>query len=180
MDSDGNSFQQKLPQLWRTYSRKLYYFTRQLTGAEHEDCEDIVQQVFIRLMKNGRRYSTDRDPRALIYTVTRNLCRDYSRKKRRWKQIVHENRIDSGQIPEAADRGPGVEESVIRSDAESAVGSLIESLDTEDRILVYLRFYEEMKYSEIAGVLKKPEGTVKYRIFELRKKLRPQLEEYYA
>ncbi len=180
LDTSENSFQQKLPGLWRTYSKRLYYFSRQLTGAGHEDCEDIVQQAFIRLIKSGRRYSAGKDPKALLFTIVRNLCRDYSRKKRRWRQILHENRPAPEFDHEPADVKTGVEASVLRADAESAVGRIMESLDAEDRILVYLRFYEGMKYSEIAGIIKSPPGTVKYRIFELKKKLRPELEEYYA
>ena len=54
----------------------------------------------------------------------------------------------------------------------------IDSLEKEDRIVIVLRYYEDMKLEDIAVILDEKLSTVKSRLYRSMKKLKMQLEPY--
>lgn len=52
----------------------------------------------------------------------------------------------------------------------------LRALPTEDRLLIGLRYEEDLAQPRIAGLLQMPEGTIKVRLHRIRKRLAPELE----
>ena len=178
MQNPRQVFLDTLPEIRQDYGRKLFFFLQQLTGARRVDCEDMVQEVYFRLVKNAHKFNIAYSLATWLYTIARNIGRDYTRKRRRWNLLLKHENGDSSSENEWVDRSAGTEDCVLREDARRAVRAVLDGLGEDDRVLLFLRFYEDFKYEDIARIIKKPLGTVKYRFHLLKKELRPRLEAY--
>ena len=77
------------------------------------------------------------------------------------------------QLP-AGERSP--EEQIISGEETRQIRKAVGRLPEKYRLPVLLFYMEDLKLSEISGVLKVPEGTVKSRLFKAKKLLRKELE----
>ena len=151
--------------LWRKWYPRLAAYIRCSFPSLGEEAEDVVQDCFLRLMQVRLRD----DPAPLFYRTTRNLCIDRLRKKK--PLPLAEEAIS---IPD--ERSGTAEERMIAEETRSDVDRAMQSLTAADRELCFLRFYEDMKVREIAAMLGKPEGTVKFGLYRAREALRIALE----
>jgi RNA polymerase sigma-70 factor (ECF subfamily) len=160
---------QAFEHLYDRYWSKLVWFARGFLKDE-EKAQDIIQDVFIKiierpaLFESGKRFST------WVYTVTANQCKNQIRNESNRSRIVGqiENEIRPGE-PEI-----NIDRKALRRRLDEAVITLNE---TEKRIY-FLRFEQEAQVKEIASILGMPEGTVKSAIFYLLKKIAVQLKDY--
>jgi RNA polymerase sigma-70 factor, ECF subfamily len=180
-----NSEAGRIEKIWTEYSAGLYFFSKQLTGSIHEECEDIVQKAFVRFLDHSAGYANSRKARTLLYTIVRNLCLDFLRKRKRWDRITMPDPAGGASaeteqaIESVADTCGTVETDLLRKEKITGIRKAVDSLHPENKALVYLRFHEELTYREIARILGKPAGTLKYRFHELKKQLHALLEDYY-
>ncbi|WLR61806.1 RNA polymerase sigma factor [Guptibacillus hwajinpoensis] len=79
-------------------------------------------------------------------------------------------------IPDQADREPSVVELFERQESRVEFLKQLDTLSETQREIVYLRFYQELKYQEIAEALELPLGTVKSNLFHALKKLKASIE----
>jgi len=63
--------------------------------------------------------------------------------------------------------------------ARNMIRSALFDLPPRDRNIAFLWYYEEFTQTQIGKIMEMPEGTIKYRIFEIKKILRKKLEEVY-
>jgi RNA polymerase sigma-70 factor (ECF subfamily) len=77
-----------------------------------------------------------------------------------------------------AARFPGPEESTLRNELFAQLDRAIAELSAEDRTILFLRYYEDLSYREIAEITGTPEGTVKYRVHEIKRMIKPVAEQY--
>lgn len=123
------------------------------------DSEDIVQEVFIRLLKNIHKLEEDYI-KAWIIRVTINICKDYN--KNFWYKKTEP--LDNIEI-EYFDKD------------EIEVFKVISKLKPIYRNIIYLYYYEGYKINEIAKILNLNENTVSSNLSRARKKLKGILEE---
>ena len=124
-----------------------------------DTAEDIVQEVYIKLMKQTKPFTSDEHLKAWLIRVTVNLCKDYYRSS--WfKRTVPLTAAMDFFAPE-----------------EQKVMEEIFSLKVEERNIIYLHYYEGYTIREIASILEKNENTISSKLQRSRKKLRSLLEE---
>jgi len=152
--------------LWRQWYPRLAAYIRCSFPSLGEETEDVVQDCFLRLLRVRLRG----DPAPLFYRTTRNLCIDRLRKK---KAVPLTD--EAGSIPD--ERSDSAEDRMIAEETRSEIGRAMQSLAPADRELCFLRFYEDLKVREIALMLGKPEGTIKFSLFRAREALRIALED---
>lgn len=148
-----------------------------MLGNRH-DAEDISQQVFLRVWRNARHYRPDAKFTTYLFTITRNLVFNESRRRSRKKEISSEEREESSNQPieENPDRRPDAE--LLQAELQQAVDKAIATLPESQRMAVILRRYEQLSYEEIADVLKLSVSAVKSLLFRARTSLREALEDY--
>ena len=117
--------------------------------------EDSVHHAFTTLYAKRREYDLGQPLKNLLVTIALNYAR-----------LQHRNRgkATPPPAPTAVD------------DRSSRVEEIIRELPSEERVILVLRFYDHASYQEIAEILKIPLGTVKWKMHETIKKLRPRLE----
>lgn len=111
---------------------------------------DIAQEAFTRLFA---RLTAVRDPKAWVYLVATNLCRD------RWRGQERDRLLD-GRLQEAGQRHTPEHDPWVRD--------LVDRLPERLRVVVLLHYYADLPVAEIAHVLHRPVGTVKRRLLEAR------------
>ncbi|NJM39105.1 MAG: sigma-70 family RNA polymerase sigma factor [Akkermansiaceae bacterium] len=142
------------------------------------EAEDISQQVFLRIWRNAKRYRPDAKFTTYLFTITRNLVFNESRRKSRKKEISSDEREENSHqlVPASPDRQPDAE--LLQAELQTAVDAAISSLPETQRMAVVLRRYEQLSYEEIAAVLELSVPAVKSLLFRARTTLRETLSGY--
>jgi RNA polymerase sigma factor (sigma-70 family) len=130
----------------------LNFFTRM--GAS-SDCEDLVQETFVRLFRYRRQYKPAARFTTFLYHLARNVWADRGRKIIRIERLASEFQNHVELNGHTAPERPG--EAV---DIEAALDRLSPKL----REVIVLNVYQGLRYQEVADVLEIPLGTVKSRI----------------
>ncbi len=146
----------------------LNFFAR--SGVQY-DCEDLVQQTFLRLYRYRDRYTPTAKVTTFLFLLARQVWIDELRRRTRHERLVDGLAAEphpESVAPVAADAGAaGV------MDLEQALAALPEAL----RAVVELGVYQDLPYAEIAEILAIPVGTVKSRMFNALARLREWMEE---
>ncbi len=147
----------------RQYTKRVYNLCYRFTGS-WGDAEDLTQEVFMRVYKTLKSYNLQEGAFSTWLTsVTRNLLVDHYRKHKK-----ESNDVALEEVFETAETNPtkskSADDLLSTMDKVDLVRWGLNRLSPELREAVILRDCEEMRYDEIAAVLRVPEGTVKSRI----------------
>ncbi|HEY8962236.1 MAG TPA: sigma-70 family RNA polymerase sigma factor [Luteolibacter sp.] len=142
------------------------------------EAEDIAQQVFVRLWKHAKRYRPEAKFTTYLFTVTRNLVFNESRRRGRKKEVSIEEREESTHFSLPSQPGRQPDSELLQTELQQAVDRAIAALPDAQRMAVVLRRYEQMPYEEIAGVLNITVPAVKSLLFRARGALRDSLKDY--
>lgn len=142
------------------------------------ESEDIAQQVFLRIWRNAKRYRPDAKFTTYLFTITRNLVYNETRRRSRKKEVSSDEREENSNLTVEAspDRQPDAQ--LLQAELQHKVDEAIASLPETQRMAVVLRRYEQLSYEEIAVVLKLSVSAVKSLLFRARTSLREALSEY--
>lgn len=154
----------QLENYFKTYYAPCYRiaFTQMKTRS---DAEDVVQEVFLRLLKYQPGFASLDHEKAWMIRTTLNLCRDVL--KSRWSSTI---RMEELSIEDKKSyTNPYV-------DTDDTLWALLE-LPYMYRICLYLFYYEDYSIKEIAQAIEEPENTVKTRLKRGRELLKKKLQE---
>ena len=142
------------------------------------DAEDISQQVFLRIWRNAKRYRPDAKFTTYLFTITRNLVFNETRRRGRKKEVSADEREENSHhlIEDSPDRQPDAE--ALQAELRQAVDDAIASLPDAQRMAVILRRYEQLPYEDIAEALGLSLSAVKSLLFRARAGLREALSGY--
>ena len=159
--------------VWKRYARPLAYFVTASLGTA--EVEDAVQEIMLKVYRGRRQFDCSRSLSAWVYAVARNHCRDARRRRaRRPQEAVSEpGVVDAAAAPEEL----GPEEALLGAETRRLIRESLEALPHDDRQILFLHYFEGLSCAEIAAVIGRPEGTVKYRIHTAKKVLRRALEK---
>jgi RNA polymerase sigma-70 factor (ECF subfamily) len=160
------------------YQNRLLGVLTHLVGNPGE-AEDLAQEVFLRVYRNRKAYKAKAKFSTWLYTIANNLASNHLRGKGRNPRAS----LDTGSSSQpAADRlpGPGGTPSAQMRQVElyEVIKDALEQLGDDQRMAVLLNKFEEMSYSEIAGVMGRTEPAIKSLLARARSNLREQLEPY--
>jgi len=153
-----------LSELFERHHRRLFSFFVRLT-SDRSASEDLVQEVFVRMLKYRSTYRDDGDFTAWMFTLARNAATDL------WRSRPREEAIDP-EAPEPASAEPLPSTAFERKDAEARLSRALARLPREKRELLLLARFGEMKYEAIARLLDTSAGAVKLRVHRAMKQLR--------
>src|ERR1700689_3490494 len=154
--------------LVNAYSTLLFRIAYSVLRSRTE-AEDVVQDVFIRVLEHRRSLSTVRDMRVWLIRIAWNLALDRKRRKR--PEQLDESfakSLASGTMPaDAAMEEAQRFQSVLRE---------IERLPKAERHVLLLSAIDELGTAEIADVLARSESAVRALLSRARARLRERLE----
>jgi RNA polymerase sigma-70 factor (ECF subfamily) len=147
--------------LVRRYQRVLFSVAHRMLG-NYEDARDATQNVFVRAYEGLDTYDPNRRFFSWIYRIAVNECLNLRRARR-----------PSEPLPEQmeSDEAAGPLETVAAQEQSEWIDAALVRLSEEHRLVVVLRHFADLSYSEMSEILSVPEKTVKSRLFEARQRL---------
>ncbi len=163
--------------LYKRHQAGIYRFARQITG-EGGLAEEVTQEVFLTLMREGRSFNPRRGLlRPWLYGIARNCIRRCLERERPYVALEKEEREENAAelvadpcLPEDGLAGLGSRETV------EQVRRAVLALPPNYREAVILCELHELGYAEAAQILGCPLGTVRSRLHRARELLAPRLK----
>lgn len=152
-------------ELVRRYQEKVYWIARRVVGS-HEDADDVVQDVFIRVYDALKEFRAESGFYTWLYRITVNVALNALRKKR-IKEFVRYEEVEETLEGDA----DGTDAGLLRKEYESILEKAIERLPPKQKAVFMMRYYDEMSYEEMAGILDKSVGGLKANYFHALKKI---------
>lgn len=117
--------------------------------------EDTAQEVWVKVHQNFDRFQQGTNLKAWLITIAHNTAIDAQRKNRRTVPIPED----------AAAKGPDLEH-------RRAFTEMLKPLTSEERLIVTLKYREDLPYKDIAKITGKAEGTLRNLLSGALRKLR--------
>ena len=144
-----------------------------------EDAHDVAQQVFLRIWKSAPRYQPTAKFTTWLFTITRNLVFNETRKRSRRCEVSLESEAEDSFHADTPDpNAPIPDTEVLQGELEKAIDRAIQALPENQRLAVVLRRYEDLSYEDIAKTMDLSVPAVKSLLFRARGQLRGHLTEY--
>lgn len=151
----------------RKYQEKLYWHIRRMV-VDHDDANDVLQNVFIRVWKGLENFREDSQLYTWLYRIATNECLTFleQQKKRGSVSLDEEENNLSNKVK--------ADQHFDYNKLEWKLQLAIQQLPDKQRIVFNLRYYDEMPYEEMSRVLETSEGALKASYHHAVKKI----EEY--
>jgi RNA polymerase sigma factor (sigma-70 family) len=157
----------KMAVLFERHHRALFrYFVSM--NRNRELSEDLVQDVFFRMLRYRASYDAKQSFTAWMYQIARNANVDQAQKRR--AEVVGIDAFDDRR-PEPASDAPGPEEIASKGQNIALLQRALERLPDDKREILVLSRFNDLKYEEIAAMLGCEVGTVKVRVFRAMRAL---------
>jgi len=154
---------ERLAILFERYQVMLFNFFLRLTG-NRSTSEDLVQEVFIRILKYRLTYRGEDRFTCWMYRIAHNAHIDHLRR--------HKDALPlDDQYRETASAEPSVEDTVAREQEVALLSKALTRLPQDKQKVLVLRRFQNLKYKEIAELLDCPVGTVKALVHRAVKEL---------
>ena len=144
------------------YQRPVYTLAYRMLG-NRADAEDAAQETFVRAYTRLASYQPGARFGAWLLAITAHWCIDHLRRRRRTVSLE----AVLGTLPLPAD-SQSPEEQALRSEGRDEVQRWLARLPESYRLVLVLRYWHELSYSEISEVLGEPVSTVRMRLFRAR------------
>src|SRR6266699_1357542 len=152
-----------LEALYMRHHTRVFRFIARIVRDEAV-AEELANEVFVDIWRNARSYEGRSSATTWLLSIARNRAVSALRKRR-------EEPWDNEKATTLRDDADDSEVTVQKTDKSRLLRRCIDALPTEYREIVDLVYYHELSVSEVGSVLRIPEGTVKTRLFNARKRL---------
>jgi len=157
------------------YQDRLYNTVYRLVDNP-DDAADVVQEAFLNAYLSLKRFKGDSQFFTWLYRIAVNAAITYRRRKRTGHRPIKTS--DSAPGVEPLDMAPsnrpghGLE----MAEDERRVHEALQRLSAEHRAVLVMKDMEDMKYEDIAELLKVPVGTIRSRLHRARVEFKDMLE----
>ena len=170
--------EESLATLYRRRQGGVYRFALQMSGSPAL-AEDVTQEVFMTLLRDGTSYDSTRGPLTyFLLGMARNLMRQRLGREKFYAPLADD---PDSPVPQALQVAINPLDELTRSESIEAMRKAVLSLPARYREVLVLCELQELSYAEAAGVLNCAVGTVRSRLHRARAllvtKMKPTLEE---
>lgn len=135
------------------YSETLYWKIRRMV-LDHDDADDVLQNVFVKAWNNFESFQNKSKVSTWLYRIAINESLDFLRRQKKFQTVNADESVSVGNRLMADDYFDG-------DRAQALLQEAIARLPDVQRAVFNLRYYDEMKYSEISKILGTTEGALK-------------------
>jgi RNA polymerase sigma factor (sigma-70 family) len=140
--------------LIRKYQEKLYWHVRRMV-VDHEDANDVIQNVFIKVWKGLDKFREDSQLYTWLYRIATNESLTFLEQKKKKTAVSFDyNGVDLSDNIKA-------DQYFDAKKLEWKLQLAIQKLPEKQRIVFNLRYYDEMPYEMMSKVLETSEGALK-------------------
>lgn len=157
--------------LMKKYQERVYWMVRR-TIFDHDDADEITQEVFIMVYQKIHQFREDSQFFTWLYKIASNMVLQSLRKKKL------RNMVGLDQVSEIhSSDEPTAESEMIKSEWNEKLKAAIETLPPQQRLVFNMRYFDELSYEEISGILDKTTGGLKANYFHAVQKIKEQMEK---
>jgi len=138
----------------RKYQEKLYWHVRRIV-VDHDDANDVLQNVFIRVWKGLENFREDSQLYTWLYRIATNECLTFLEQQKK-RSSVSLSDVESGLSNKIK-----ADKHFDPNRLEWKLQVAIQQLPEKQRIVFTLRYYDEMPYEQMSKVLDTSEGALK-------------------
>jgi RNA polymerase sigma-70 factor (ECF subfamily) len=185
----GIDREESFRQIFHQYYRLVFsYFARK--GFSAEESHDLAQETFLRVNKSLDTFRRESRFETWLFQVTanvyRNTLRAQSTRKRDAPEVSLNDILEghdgngAGEPGLALETGDGPLDELLAGEASEVLHRALQDLPSQMRRCVQLRVDQDLKYREIADLMRVSIDTVKAHLFQARQLLKVKLAEYFA
>lgn len=160
-------------ELVEMYKKKVYYIAYRIHG-DHDDAEDISQEVFIKVFKSIDRFRFDAKLSTWIYQISVNTSIDALRNRKSKQEMMETVHLES-LPPGAGAAGPA--EQITRDMLLQRIRQSLPDLSKKERMAFTMHYFNEFKLREIGEMLGLSVNTIKTLLLRAKRKLRKKLAQ---
>ncbi len=185
-DSQAAKKLEEFERLFEDYCRPVSrYFARR--GCSKEECQDLTQDTFMGVYKGMESYRSESSIETWLFVIAANIWRNWLRSQGAKKRDAAEVPLDSqsssapqGILGVLAAQDEGALQGLLSSERYRLLRRELEKFPPRMRFCFLLRFYQGLKYREIAIIMGVSVETVKSQLFQARGRLRESLGEHFG
>ncbi|MCK5703471.1 MAG: sigma-70 family RNA polymerase sigma factor, partial [Cyclobacteriaceae bacterium] len=156
--------------LVRKYQQKIYWHVRKMV-IDHDDADDLVQEVFVKVWKHIENFRQDAQLYTWIYRIATNECLNFLRKKKnKFFLPIHDVQ---NELAEKLDSSQYIDGDEIQLKLQKA----LLKLPDKQRLVFNMKYFDEMKYEEISEITGTTVGSLKANYHHAVKKIEAFLKQ---
>ena len=140
--------------LLKKYQQKIYWHVRRMV-IDHDDADDIVQDVFVKIWKNLPGFRNDAQLYTWMYRIATNECITFLNKKKQKNNISLDD-VDY-ELADALSSSDQFTGDQIQRKLQEA----ILTLPDKQRLVFNMKYFDDLKYEEMSDVLGTSVGALK-------------------
>lgn len=141
-------------QLVEKYSEPLYWHVREMVGS-HDDTNDLLQEIFIKVWKALPSFRGDSDPFTWLWRIATNETISHLRKAR-VRAALSFSRLDA-EAERVSDPNPDFDGNAAMAKLRKAIAGLPD----KQRLVFSMRYWEELSYEQISEITGTSVGALK-------------------
>lgn len=150
--------------LIKEYQERVYWHTRKMV-IDHEDANDLTQETFVKVWKNIDTFRSDAKLFTWIYRIATNECLNFLKKKKN-RFFLPINDVGS-ELNQKLDSG----EHLSGDEVQLRLQKALLTLPDKQRLVFNMKYFDDMKFSEISEVTGTSEGALKANYHHAVKKI---------
>jgi len=152
------------------YKKKLYWHIRYMV-IDHDDCDDLLQDVFIKIWNNIDNFRGDSSLYTWLYRIATNESLNFLKKKKRI--FYYNDPKGDGKSIELPSKDYIIEGEKLHQ----KFLEIVQNLPEKQRLIFNMKYFENMKYEEISEILHITEGAAKASFHHAIKKIENELKK---
>lgn len=141
--------------LLEKYQQKIYWHVRRFV-LDHEDANDLVQDIFLKVWKNLDKFRADAQLYTWIYRIASNECITFLNRKKHTANVSLDDE-NSSYLAESL-----TETSYFNGDqAQLKLQKALLTLPDKQRLVFNMKYFDDLKYDEISAILGTSVGALK-------------------
>lgn len=157
------------------YQQKLYFMVRRMVVI-HDDADDIMQNVWIKIWKNLSNFKEESQLYTWLYRIATNETFTFLDQKKKKGTVSFETSSTDDEVFDTA--------AWLKADAyfdgdeiQRKLEQSIQLLPDKQKMVFQLKYYEEMKYEDMSAILGTSVGALKASYFHAVKKIEENLKK---
>lgn len=167
---DPRGRREVFPLVVKEYQRRVYSIVRKMV-IDHDDADDIVQEVFVKVWHNIEKFKGDSGLFTWIYRIATNESLQFLRKRK--NNVALED-----DLSECFANQLSSVDSLDGEEIELRLQKAILQLPDKQRLVFNMRYYEELSYEEIADITETSVGALKASYHHAATKIEEYLNQH--
>lgn len=167
---NANTKEKAFRELIKLYKERLYWHIRKIV-ISHDDADDVLQNTFIKIFKNIDKFKQDSKLFSWMYRIATNESITFINKRAKQRNVdITEYQNELASTLKSDDFFNGDEIQIILQKA-------IATLPEKQQLVFNMKYFDELKYSEISEILETSVGALKASYFHAVKKIENYIKE---